>query len=50
MTILDTDPTNYANLSDEVEEQSLNLLASFIDKVWARLDTDEPSIEDYYNF
>lgn len=50
MTILDTNPDVYANLSEEVEEeeQALTLLGSFFDKVWARF--DEPSIEDYYNF
>ena len=50
MTILDTDPTNYLSIEDREEEQTLTMLATFIDKVWTRLDESEPSADDYYNY
>jgi hypothetical protein len=50
MIILDTNPDNYLSTEDMVDEQALSLLANFIDKVWTRLDGDEPSIDDYFNF
>lgn len=43
-------PEQFENLNDEVEEQALTMLSNFIDKVWARLDSEEPTIDDYYNF
>jgi hypothetical protein len=51
MTILDTNPDDYLSLADrEEEERAITLLAMFIDKVWARFDNEEPSIDDYYNY
>jgi hypothetical protein len=47
-TILE--PSQFEILEEEVEEElALTKLASFFDRVWARLD-DEPSPEDYFNY
>lgn len=48
-TILE--PSQFEILEDEVrEEEAMIKLACFFEKVWARFDIEEPSIDDYYNF